>query len=74
MASIDDHDTLPPSQDPRDDVGVVAPPTTLAGVLRRLGPGLIIAGSIVGSGELIATTKTGRRQVSCSCGWSSLAA
>ncbi len=25
----------------------------------RLGPGLIIAGSIVGSGELIATTKTG---------------
>jgi Mn2+/Fe2+ NRAMP family transporter len=29
------------------------------GTLRRLGPGLIIAGSIVGSGELIATTKTG---------------
>ena len=28
-------------------------------MLRRLGPGLIIAGSIVGSGELIATTKTG---------------
>jgi hypothetical protein len=28
-------------------------------VLGRLGPGLIIAGSIVGSGELIATTKTG---------------
>ncbi|MFN3244169.1 MAG: NRAMP family divalent metal transporter [Planctomycetota bacterium] len=27
--------------------------------LRRLGPGLIIAGSIVGSGELIATTKVG---------------
>ena len=27
--------------------------------MRRLGPGLIIAGSIVGSGELIATTKTG---------------
>jgi len=26
--------------------------------MRRLGPGLIIAGSIVGSGELIATTKT----------------
>lgn len=29
------------------------------GILARLGPGLIIAGSIVGSGELIATTKTG---------------
>ncbi len=35
------------------------PPHTLGGIIRRLGPGLIIAGSIVGSGELIATTKTG---------------
>jgi len=35
------------------------PPQTIGGILRRLGPGLIIAGSIVGSGELIATTKTG---------------
>jgi hypothetical protein len=35
------------------------PPVTALGVLRRLGPGLIVAGSIVGSGELIATTKTG---------------
>ena len=31
----------------------------MGGIIRRLGPGLIIAGSIVGSGELIATTKTG---------------
>lgn len=38
---------------------VQAPPTDLLGILARLGPGLIIAGSIVGSGELIATTKTG---------------
>jgi Mn2+/Fe2+ NRAMP family transporter len=37
----------------------VSPPTTFGGILRRLGPGLIIAASIVGSGELIATTKTG---------------
>ena len=37
----------------------VRPPTTIVGILRRLGPGLIIAGSIVGSGELIATTLTG---------------
>ena len=29
------------------------------GVLKNLGPGLILAGSIVGSGELIATTRTG---------------
>ncbi|MFN3166192.1 MAG: Nramp family divalent metal transporter [Phycisphaeraceae bacterium] len=35
------------------------PPTTLGGVLKQLGPGLIIAGSIVGSGELIATTAVG---------------
>lgn len=36
-----------------------SPPTTLGGILSRLGPGLIIAASIVGSGELIGTTKTG---------------
>lgn len=35
------------------------PPQTILGILSRLGPGLIVAGSIVGSGELIATTKTG---------------
>ncbi len=35
------------------------PPTTIRGILRQLGPGLIIAGSIVGSGELIATTAVG---------------
>ncbi|HEY1066178.1 MAG TPA: Nramp family divalent metal transporter, partial [Pirellulales bacterium] len=38
---------------------VQAPPTTVLGILGKLGPGLIIAGSIVGSGELIATTRTG---------------
>ena len=43
-----------------DDVKLTeAPPTAISGILRRLGPGLIVAGSIVGSGELIATTKTG---------------
>jgi len=35
------------------------PPETFLGTLKELGPGLIIAGSIVGSGELIATTATG---------------
>lgn len=35
------------------------PPTEFRGILRYLGPGLIIAAAIVGSGELIATTKTG---------------
>ncbi len=38
---------------------VEEPPKTFRGILGRLGPGLIIAGSIVGSGELIATTATG---------------
>lgn len=35
------------------------PPSTIVGIMGRLGPGMIIAGSIVGSGELIATTLTG---------------
>ncbi len=38
---------------------IQAPPSTWWGMLRKLGPGLILAGSIVGSGELIATTRTG---------------
>jgi Mn2+/Fe2+ NRAMP family transporter len=38
---------------------IETPPTTPLGILRRLGPGLIIAGSIVGSGELIGATTTG---------------
>ena len=33
-------------------------PTTIPGILRNVGPGMILAGSIVGSGELIATTRT----------------
>ena len=39
--------------------GVREPPGTVGGVLKQLGPGLIIAAAIVGSGELIATTLTG---------------
>ncbi len=35
------------------------PPTTLRGTLSEIGPGIIIAGSVVGSGELIATTIAG---------------
>jgi len=34
-------------------------PESIPGILKELGPGLIVAGSIVGSGELIATTLTG---------------
>jgi len=38
---------------------VQSPPKGLFATLASLGPGMILAGSIVGSGELIATTKTG---------------
>ena len=38
---------------------VSAPPRTLFDTLRRIGPGMILAASIVGSGELIATTTLG---------------
>jgi len=59
MSQTDDADTLPPSMDPDAPGGAMDPPTDFLGIMRRLGPGLIIAGSIVGSGELIATTKVG---------------
>ncbi len=35
------------------------PPTNFLGTLKHLGPGMILVGSIVGSGELIMTTKLG---------------
>ena len=38
-----------------------AAPESIGGIVRRIGPGLIIAGSIVGSGELIATTISGAK-------------
>jgi Mn2+/Fe2+ NRAMP family transporter len=38
---------------------VADPPTSLVTSLRRIGPGMILAASIVGSGELIATTTLG---------------
>ena len=52
--------------DPDDPYAISAdaikdPPTTLWGALRQIGPGIILAGSIVGSGELILTTAFGAR-------------
>lgn len=52
-------DTVAPEFDQDAQSGLEAPPRTVGGTLLKLGPGLVIAGSIVGSGELIATTKTG---------------
>lgn len=42
-----------------DNSALEVPPATLSGALRRVGPGLVLTASIVGSGELIATTKLG---------------
>ena len=33
------------------------PPKNFKGILKQLGPGLIVSANIVGSGELIVTTK-----------------
>jgi Mn2+/Fe2+ NRAMP family transporter len=44
---------------PTQTTGIESAPRTILGTLSRLGPGMIIAGSIVGSGELILTTKAG---------------
>jgi Mn2+/Fe2+ NRAMP family transporter len=38
---------------------VTEPPRTFWGILKRIGPGMILSASIVGSGELIATTTLG---------------
>lgn len=38
---------------------IEAPPASLASALRRIGPGLVLAAAIVGSGEVIATTTLG---------------
>jgi len=46
MAAVSDSQTRPP-------------PQTITEVLRYLGPGMILAAGLVGSGELIATTKAG---------------
>jgi manganese transport protein len=43
------------------DSTIKEPPTTLFGKLKFLGPGFILSASIVGSGELIATTVLGAK-------------
>ena len=58
MESQPEKSALDPSVGSEKEEAIDAP-TDWWGIMKRLGPGLIIAGSIVGSGELIATTKTG---------------
>lgn len=40
---------------------IQTPPSTFGGSLLKIGPGLILAGAIVGTGELIATTNAGAK-------------
>ena len=53
--------TQPKLKDPYqlEIADVVDPPRAFTAILRRIGPGIILAASIVGSGELIATTTLG---------------
>ena len=48
----------PYALDPSD---VMEPPTTLRNILKKIGPGIVLSASIVGSGELIATTTLGAK-------------
>lgn len=54
MSDVESYD---PYAMPTD--AIQEPPATLGQALRKIGPGIILAGSIVGSGELIATTALG---------------
>lgn len=60
MVDTGDSSVPTPNDAVADNVQMIeTPPRGTFATLRRLGPGIIIAASIVGSGELIATTKTG---------------
>ncbi|MFO0893251.1 MAG: Nramp family divalent metal transporter [Isosphaeraceae bacterium] len=55
-----------PTHEPHDLYSLPAeaikdPPSTILGALRQIGPGLILAASIVGTGELINTTGLGAK-------------
>ena len=54
MSASSSHDPYRLSSD-----DIEAAPVTASGIARKIGPGLILAGMIVGSGELIATTVLG---------------
>jgi Mn2+/Fe2+ NRAMP family transporter len=42
-----------------DPADVLEPPTGLGNILKEIGPGIVLSASIIGSGELIATTTLG---------------
>jgi Mn2+/Fe2+ NRAMP family transporter len=53
------HTKVPKDPYAYHEADVTDPPRTFGAILRRIGPGMILAASIVGSGELIATTTLG---------------
>ena len=57
VTTVSNQDGTTPDRRKPDDI--VPPPTGLLTIMKQIGPGLIIAANIVGSGELIMTTKTG---------------
>ncbi len=58
---IQDLYALPPE-------AIKEPPHTVKSALRQIGPGLILAASIVGTGELINTTSLGAKPASACSG------
>lgn len=42
-----------------DPAAIEEPPRSFAGTMRRIGPGMLLTAAIVGTGELIATTRLG---------------
>jgi len=44
-----------------DPTHIVDPPQTMGEILKKIGPGMVLAASIVGSGELILTTTLGAK-------------
>ena len=58
LSSIPAH-SPPPNPYALDPRAIEEPPASFFSTLRRIGPGMVLAASIVGSGELIATTTLG---------------
>lgn len=56
MSEVTEYDpyALPPEE-------IQEPPVSLLSALRKIGPGIILAGTIVGSGELLLTTSLGAK-------------
>ncbi len=46
---------------PIRNVGIMESPKGLLNVIRHIGPGIILSGSVIGSGELLVTTRMGAR-------------